>query len=159
MDKPKFVYVNYIATTPEKLWRALTSGEFTSQYFAGRRIESEWRRGSSVRMLKEDGTVDWRGEVLEVDPPKLLSYTFDVLDDPNKRDHTGKRVELSRRERPSRVRFEIEQFMDQVKLTLTHDGFEPDGKLFEGISRGWPAILSGLKSLLESGKVLFPDWK
>ena len=83
----------------------------------------------------------------------MLSYPFEVLPDQNKRDHTGKRVESDDGERPSRVPFEIEQFMGQMKLTLTPDDFEPDSKLVEGISRGWPAILSGLKSVVESGKV------
>jgi len=159
MDKPKFVYVTYIATTPEKLWTALTSAEFTARYFAGRRIQSEWRPGAPVKMFKDDGTIDWQGEVLAADPPRLLSYTFDVLEDPNRRDHKGNIVELSGRERPSRVTFEIEKFKGQVKLTLTHDDFEPGSKVLPGISEGWPAILSGLKTLLEGGTQLFPNWR
>jgi uncharacterized protein YndB with AHSA1/START domain len=148
MDKPRFVYVMYIATTPEKLWEALTSGEFTYHYWAGRRIQSDWKPGSPVQHITEDGSLDWQGLVLQADPPKLLSYTFD--------DQRG--VE-NRRERPSRVTFELVPYMGHVKLTLTHDDFEPGSKILEGISVGWPAILSGLKSLLEGGKPLFPDWR
>ena len=76
MDKPKFVYVSYIATTPEKLWQALTSGEFTRQYWGGRRIQSDWQVGSVVKHLGEDGGIDWEGKVLVSEPPRLLSYTF-----------------------------------------------------------------------------------
>ncbi|MBI3129705.1 MAG: SRPBCC family protein [Candidatus Tectomicrobia bacterium] len=146
MNKLGFVYVTYIATTPEKLWEALTSGDFTLLYYwSGRRVQSVWMPGSPVRHTKEDGSLDWQGEVLQADPPKLLSYTFDVA-------MGGE----GRRERPSRVTFEIIPFMGHVKLTLTHGGFEPGSKVLPGISRGWPAILSSLKSLLEGGKALFP---
>jgi uncharacterized protein YndB with AHSA1/START domain len=159
MDKPAFVYVTYIATTPEKLWTALTTGDFSRQYWAGRRIQSEWTPGAPVRTLKDDGTIDWQGEVLAADPPKLLSYTFEVQEDPNRRDLAGNPVAHSRRERPSRVTFEIEQFMGRVKLTLTHDEFEPGTEVLGRVSRGWPAVLSGLKSVLEGGGVLFPNWQ
>jgi uncharacterized protein YndB with AHSA1/START domain len=159
MDKPKFVYVTYIATTPERLWSALTRGDFTRQYWAGRRIQSEWRPGAPVQLVKEDGTLDLQGEVLAADPPRLLSYTFQVMADPNRRDVTGKPVDGIGRERPSRVTFEIEPFMGQVKLTLTHDEFDPGSKVLERVGQGWQVVLSGLKSVLESGAVLFPNWQ
>jgi uncharacterized protein YndB with AHSA1/START domain len=159
MDKPKFVYVTYMATTPEKLWAALTGGVFTRQYWAGRRIQSEWRPGAPVQLLKEDGTLDLQGQVLAADPPRLLSYTFEVMEDPNRRDVTGQLVDQLRRERPSRVTFEIEPFRGQVKLTLTHDDFEPNSAVLERVSQGWPVVLSGLKSVLEGGRVLFPNWQ
>ena len=158
MDKPKFVYVTYIATTPEKLWTALTGGEFTRQYWGGRRIESDWKPGSPVKLPREDGTNDWRGEVLQADPPKLLSYTFEPLPNKNRRNLEGRHVDVPP-ERPSRVTFEIVPIMGQVKLTLIHDDFEPDSKILPEISQGWPAILSSLKSLLEGDKALFPDWR
>lgn len=68
MDKPQFVYVTYIATTPEQLWDALTSEEFTQKYWGGRRIQSDWQVGSPVKPVKENGDSDWEGEVLESDP-------------------------------------------------------------------------------------------
>jgi uncharacterized protein YndB with AHSA1/START domain len=77
MNKPEFVYVSYIATTPEKLWEALTSAEFTRQYWADGSIHSDWKVGSSVKLLKADGELDWRGEILQADPPRVLAYTFD----------------------------------------------------------------------------------
>jgi uncharacterized protein YndB with AHSA1/START domain len=158
MDRPKFVYEIYIATTPERLWEALTGGEFTYQYWGGRRIQSDWKPGSPVRHVKEDGSVDWQGEVLRADPPRLLSYTFEVRPDSAKREVAGRLVDDAT-EPPSRVTFELSPFMDKVKLTLTHDDFTPGSKVLEGVSQGWPAILSSLKSLLERGEALFPEWR
>lgn len=143
MDKPGFVYVSYIATTPEKLWRALTSGEFTRLYWGGRRIQSDWRVGSPVKHIREDGGVDWEGQVLVSEPPRILSYTF--------------RMQISERhraERPSRVTFELQPAGSVVKLVLTHDDFEGTGATSETTRHGWPAILSSLKSLLETGNPL-----
>lgn len=157
-DRPSFVYVTYIATTPEKLWEALTSGDFTYHYWGGRRIQSDWKVGSPVRHIKEDGGLDWQGEVLRAEPPKVLSYTFEVMMDDTKRDVGGNPVDDSG-EKPSRVTFEITPFMGHVKLTVTHDQFEPGSKVLAGVSQGWPAILSGLKSLLETGKPMFPEWR
>ncbi len=74
MGKPKFVYVTYINTTPEKLWSALTSGEFTEQYWFGSRIQSEWKVGSPLKIATGVAGKDWLGEVLQCEPPGLLSY-------------------------------------------------------------------------------------
>jgi uncharacterized protein YndB with AHSA1/START domain len=143
MDKSKFVYVTYIATTPEKLWAALTSAEFTQKYWGGRRIQSDWNLGSPVRHVREDGGIDWEGEVLQAERPRLLSYTF--------------HMEIShkhRGERPSRVTFVLEPIGSVVKLTLTHEEFESESATFETTRHGWPAIMSSLKSLLETGRPL-----
>jgi uncharacterized protein YndB with AHSA1/START domain len=143
MDKPKFVYITYIATTPEKLWEALTDGQFTRRYWGGRLIQSDWNVGSPVKHVKEDGGVDWRGEVLQSQWPRLLSYSF--------------RMEISeahRGERPSRVTFELQPMGSVVKLTLTHEDFESDSATFETTRHGWPAIMSSLKSLVETGSPL-----
>ncbi len=142
MTKPSFIYVTYIMTTPEKLWQALTDGAFTQRYWFGRRIESDWKVGGRVTLWHE-GKVSDSGEVLECKPPRRLSYSFRV-----------EFVEELRREPPSRVTFELEKLGDQVKLTLTHDQFAPGSKVLEGISAGWPMILSSLKSLLETGNPL-----
>jgi uncharacterized protein YndB with AHSA1/START domain len=143
MDKPRFVYVTYIATTPERLWEALTNGDFTKRYWGGLQVESAWTVGASVRHLRPDGGVGLQGEVLECDPPRLLVYTFQM-----------QISEERRRERPSRLRFEIEPIRDVVKLTLTHDEFESGSAAFQDTSHGWPAIMSSLKSLLERGEPL-----
>jgi uncharacterized protein YndB with AHSA1/START domain len=136
-DGPTFVYVNYIRTTPETLWRALTDGAFTRQYWFATRVESDWRPGSRVTFWRNDAISD-SGEVLECTPHRRLSYTWRVEFD-----------EVLRREKPSRVTFELEPMGSVVKLTLTHDQIEPGSKVYEGISSGWPTILASLKSLLE----------
>ena len=143
MDKPKLVYVIYIATTPEKLWEALTDGEFTRRYWGGRRIQSDWSVGSAVKHLREDGGIDWLGTILKSDRPRLLSYTFHM-----------QITEQHRGDPPSRVTFELQPMGTVVKLTLTHDDFETKRATFETTRHGWPAILSSLKSLLETGKPL-----
>ena len=97
MDKPPFVYVTYIQTSPERLWEALTDGAFTQRYWGGRRIQSNWNVGSPVRHVREDGGIDWQGEVLQSERPRLLSYTF------------GMQIsERHRGEKPSRVTFELQ---------------------------------------------------
>jgi uncharacterized protein YndB with AHSA1/START domain len=141
MNKPEFVHVSYIDTTAEKLWTALTSGDFTEQYWGGRRITSDWTVGAPVRHLQADGVAEWEGEVLQCDPPRLLSYTFVWPGGPK-----------------TRVTFEIQPTPTVVRLVVTHEGFEGYRKGLEGISFGWPAILSSLKSLLETGKPLDLNW-
>jgi uncharacterized protein YndB with AHSA1/START domain len=142
MSKPEFVYITYIETTPEKLWEALTSGEFTKRYWWGTSVVSDWKVGSPFKLVMNSQTTD-DGEVLEVDPPRRLCYTFRNLMD-----------ERAKREKPSRVTFVLEPHGKLVKLTLTHEGFAADSVMLDGISKGWPAILSSLKSMLESGAAL-----
>jgi uncharacterized protein YndB with AHSA1/START domain len=142
VPKPEFVYVTYIKTTPEKLWDALTSSEFSKRYWFDTELRSDWRVGSSFALVMNRTTTDV-GEILEADRPRRLSYTFrHVLDD-----------DLAA-EPATKVVFTLEPHGDLVKLTLTHEGFADGSKLLDGISRGWPAILSNLKSLLESGQAL-----
>jgi uncharacterized protein YndB with AHSA1/START domain len=143
MGKPEFVYITYIATTPEKLWAALTSGDFTRRYWYDRRIESEWKVGAPVRFY--DGgsnTVTDSGKVLEYEPPTRLAYSF--------------RPEMSAEFAAlgfSRVTFTLEAFEGVVKLMLVHDEL-PDEETATGFREGWSPILSSLKSLLETGKPL-----
>ena len=146
MSKPTFVYVIYIAATPEQVWHALTDSETSARYWFGNRVESDWTVGSSFTVKRGDATTSDMGKVLEYDPPRRLSYTFHPTKDDVKH------------ERPSRVCFELEQQKDQVKLTVVHDDFEPGSKVFASISNGWPLVLSSLKSLLESGRVLRALW-
>ena len=142
MSKPEFVYVTYIETTPEKLWEALTSSEFSRRYWFGTELRSDWKVGSSLALVMNGTTTD-TGKILESDRPRRLSYTFKHEAD-----------EALRNEPPSKVVFNIEPHGKLVKLTLTHEGFAEGSKLLDGISKGWPAILSSLKSLLESGTAL-----
>ena len=142
MPKPEFVYVTYIETTPEKLWEALTSSEFSRRYWWDTNVVSEWKVGSPFSLVMNGTTTDV-GEVLEVDRPRRLSYTFHhVLS------------EAARKERPTKVVFDLEQHGKLVKLTLTHEDFEPGSVILDPISKGWPAIMSSLKSMLESGQAL-----
>ena len=142
MPKPEFVYVTYIETTPEKLWQALTDGNFTERYWFGARLRSDWKVGSSFEMVRSDGTVSDAGKIVEVDPPRRLAYTFVNLSDKYKNEF------------PALATFELEPYGKLVKLTLTHEGFAGGSKFYAGISKGWPAILSSLKSLLETGQPL-----
>ncbi|MCA6109983.1 SRPBCC family protein [Bradyrhizobium cenepequi] len=141
MSKPEFVYVTYIETTPEKLWEALTNSEFTKQYWFNTEVKSDWKVGSPFALVMNGITTDV-GEILEADRPRRLAYTFKHQLD-----------EELRKEPPTKVVFTIEPHGNLTKLTVTHEGFVEGSKLFDGISKGWPAILSGLKTLLETGKV------
>jgi len=142
VPKPEFVYVTYIKTTPEKLWEALTNSEFTRQYWFDTEVRSDWKVGSPLALVMGGKTTD-TGKILEADRPRRLAYTFrHELD------------EEMRKEGATKVVFTIEPYGDLVKLTVTHEGFGPGSRLLGAISRGWPAILSGLKSLLETGKAV-----
>jgi uncharacterized protein YndB with AHSA1/START domain len=142
MSKPEFVYVTYIETTPEKLWEALTSSEFSRRYWFGTELKTDWKVGSPFALIM-DGTTTDTGKILEVDRPRRLSYTFKhEIDD------------RMRNEQATKVVFHLEPHGKLVKLTLTHEGFAEGSKLLDGISKGWPAILSSLKSLLETGTAL-----
>ncbi len=144
MSTQQFVYAIYIATTPTQLWEALTNGDSTYQYWAGKRIQSDWQVGATVKHVKEDGTSDWEGEILHCEPPRLLTYTFHP---------PGLQPE-----NPSQVQFTLEENGSTVKLTLTHDQVEE--RIFKIVSLGWTAILSSLKSFLETGNPLvFAAWK
>ena len=142
MPKPEFIYTTYIETTPEKLWHALTDGDFTQRYWFRARLKSDWKVGSSFEMVRSNGTVSDAGKVVECDPPRRLAYTFINLSDTYKNEF------------PALATFVLEPYGKLVKLTLTHEGFAEGSWLLGAVSNGWPAILSGLKTLLESGAEL-----
>ena len=142
MDKPNFVYVTYIRSTREKVWRALTDGAVTPEYWFGHRIESDWAVGGALRFYDDTGKLVHDDIVLAFDPPGLLSYSWHPL-----RHGFDK-------ESPSRVTFTLEQAGPQVKLTMTHDQFPPDSVVLQAVAKGWPGVLSSLKSLLETGEGL-----
>jgi uncharacterized protein YndB with AHSA1/START domain len=142
MSKPEFVYITYIETTPEKLFQALTDSAFTKRYWFGTELRTDWRIGSPVEVVM-DGQVTDTGKILEFDPPKRISYSFH---------HEAN--EVLRKEKPSRATFELEPYGTLTKLTLIHDEFADDSLMLGAIAKGWPAILAGLKSLLETGKPL-----
>jgi uncharacterized protein YndB with AHSA1/START domain len=141
MEKPKLVYTTYIRTTPKKLWAAITKPEFTRQYWAGAKNVSDWKKGSKWQHVFEDepDPVAIVGKVLESIPPKRLVLTWADPDIPGDK---------------SRVTFEIEPIEDMVCLTVTHDKFKAGSDMVRKVSRGWPRVLSSMKSFLETGKGL-----
>ena len=142
--KPKTVYVTYIASTPEKVWEALTSADFTRQYFFGRSIEIEPEVGGAFILRMPDGRVDVKGRVAEWSPPRRLAVTWTVDWIPEMR---GLPECL--------VSYDIEPAGETVKLTLTEAySWDVPEALLTGGRSGWPAILSSLKSVLETEKPL-----
>ncbi len=140
MNTNTFVYSTYINTTPEKLWESLTTSEFTQQYWGGMKIESDWKAGSPVTLYMPWGGKlnELNGTVLLSDPPNILSYTG--IGGPE-----------------SAVTFEIKKMSEkEVRLNITHEGFSDKAKT--SISEGWFAIMSSLKTLLETGAALDHSW-
>jgi uncharacterized protein YndB with AHSA1/START domain len=139
------VYTVFIKATPEQIWDAITKPEFTAKYFYGSQVDSTLERGTPFRGWSPDRTQLWAdGEVLDSDPPRRLSYTWRALYD-----------EETATEEPSRVSWEIEpQEGGVTKLTVVHDQLERAPKTAENVAGGWMYILSGLKTLLETGEPL-----
>jgi uncharacterized protein YndB with AHSA1/START domain len=137
------VFEIYIRATPERIWEAITDPDLRSKYNFGARVMSDWTPGSRLEMSARDGTVPLgEGEVLEVDPPRRLVQTMRALwSDDVKREGT------------SRVTWEIEPISDDSsRLTVTHDQLREGAN--DELYGGWPMILSGLKTLLETGELL-----
>src|ERR1700761_8097708 len=142
--KPTTVYTIYIAATPEQVWQALTSAEFSRQYFFGNAVEVELKVGGAFIVRAPDGSLHIGGAVFECDPPRKLTVTFNV-NWPTLIEKLG----------PTLVSYEIEPSGEAVRLTMTESHDRPiDDDILSGGRQGWPAILSGLKSLLETGVAL-----
>ncbi|MGH2455727.1 MAG: ArsR/SmtB family transcription factor [Candidatus Limnocylindria bacterium] len=139
MTAPKHVYEVYIRTTPEALWAALTDPAITQRYYYGSRVTSDWAPGSPVTYLNPDGSTAIEGQVVELDPPHRLVHTFHFP---------------AHDERPSRVTFEITPMGEVCRLCLVHDQFEGETETYRGVAMGWNPVLSGLKTLLETGEPL-----
>ncbi|MGH3118654.1 MAG: ArsR/SmtB family transcription factor [Micromonosporaceae bacterium] len=154
-DNPRFVYTTYINTTPERLWQALTDPAFTRRYW-GVSFDTDWKAGSEM-VWEEHGakTADPGQVVLESEPCRRLSYAWHTFTPEwakavNVSDEVLAKIAAEPR---SKVTFDIEPVGEKVKLTVTHDGFEPGSTVVEMISQGWPHLLSELKTLLETGDV------
>jgi uncharacterized protein YndB with AHSA1/START domain len=143
MTKSSFIYVTFIRTTPEKLWAALTTSEFISQYWFGMNIESDWKVGSPWKLIYPDGRIADTGEILEFDPPRRLVLKW----------RNEFRPEL-KAEGYARCSMELEALDNAVKLTINHTIERADSRFIEAVSGGWPRILSNLKSLLETGEIV-----
>jgi DNA-binding transcriptional ArsR family regulator/uncharacterized protein YndB with AHSA1/START domain len=146
IGKPTFVYVTYIQSTPERVWQALTDAKLSAEYWGHSNI-SDWTVGSRWEHQRTDGSgiADVIGTVLEAEPPRRLVITCDGPDE--------------QRDPPSRVIFEIEPYEQIIRLTVTHEDIADEAN-YEAVSKGWPAVLANLKSLLETGHALpQPPWE
>jgi len=141
-DKAQFVYVTYISSTPEKVFDALIAPEMTRKYWAHLNV-SDWKIGSPWKHENaENGNTDLVGKVLESDRPKrlVISWAF-----PADKDNPAKYT---------KVTFLLEPGTNAVRLTVTHEDLEPGSDMDRGIRRGWPVVLSNLKTLLETGSAM-----
>lgn len=143
MGNDRFVYVIFIRSTRERVWDALIKPEFTRQYWGGTWQDSEWKVGADWKIMVPDGRVADTGKVVEFDPPRRLKVTWSHRLDP----------EMAA-EGESRASYDLDQQGSMVKLTVTHEIDKKDSVLIRKVSGGWPAILSSLKSLLETGESL-----
>ena len=151
-DKSTFVYVTYISSTPEKVFDALMAPEMTRKYWARLNV-SDWKVGSPWRHENpEGGTTDIQGKVIENDRPKRLVISWAW---PADKDNAAKQT---------KVTFLLEPGPKVVRLTVTHEDLEPGSDMDKGIRRGWPLVLSNLKTLMETAnamdtKEMFAFWK
>lgn len=142
MTSPEFVYTTYIRSTPEKVWQAITTPVFTRQYWKHEN-QSDWKKGSDWKHASADGqTIRIVGKVLESNPPHRLVLSW--AEPENKADE-------------SRVTFEIEAIGEMTRLHVVHGDFKTGSDMVGKVSKGWPLVLSNLKSLLETGKA-FDIW-
>jgi uncharacterized protein YndB with AHSA1/START domain len=144
-DRPTFVYTTYIATTPARVWEALTRPELIRRYWFGMTQESTWKRGDSWKMVRSDQTVCDAGEVVESKKPKRLVLRW-----------RHEWLPALRAEGFSTCTYDIEKVGKVVRLTITHRMQKPvrDSKFIGAVGGGWPQILSSLKSFLETGEPL-----
>ena len=143
MGSDQFVYVTYIASTPEKVWKALIEGDLTRKYWGHENV-SDWKKGSRWQHVSADDRREVKvvGEVLETVPNKRLVLSW------------AEPAEATDRKRHTRVAMEIEPVGKMVRLTVTHDEFAPGSEMRRKIAEGWPRVLSSLKSMLETGQPL-----
>ena len=153
MGRPEFVYTTYISTTPERLWQGLTAPEFTRRYW-GLAFESDWQAGSPMAYELSTGVTvtDPAQVVLEADRYRRLAYTWHTFTPEWARAYDVDDATLAAfaAEPRSRVTFDIEDLGGMVKLTVTHDGFDPGSQVLANVAQGWPKVLAGLKTMLEA---------
>jgi uncharacterized protein YndB with AHSA1/START domain len=141
-NRSSFVYVTVIRTTPDELWEALTDAKLIRRYWFDAIVECSWKKGSSWRKARGDGSLTDSGEILEIDPPRRLVIRWQ-----------GEWKPEFKAEGPSRCTLALEPMDGAVKLTSTHEIERPESKFIAALSEGWPLVLSNLKSLLETGEV------
>ena len=143
MEKSTFVYVTYIRTTPEKLWKKLTETGVAREFFWATALDAEWKVGAPWKIVGADGEVKDSGEIVEIDPPRRLVLKW----------RNEFKPEL-KAEGDSRMTYELEPKGEMVKLSVLHEMDMGQSKFIQQVSSGWPIILSSLKSLLETGESL-----
>ena len=146
MNTPDYQYVTVIAASPEQVWEGLTTAEFTRQYWHSSRVSSDWNRGSEIVFLVDGDNGDevgCRGEILVAERPRELSYTWSFPRNPAVADET-----------PSRVTFLLASLGDHTQLTITHDKFPDHSLMYDYVKDGWPLVIAGLKTLLETGRAV-----
>jgi uncharacterized protein YndB with AHSA1/START domain/DNA-binding transcriptional ArsR family regulator len=139
---PRHVYEIFIKTTPERLWRAITDPADTQLYFFGTTVQSDWKLGSRLDYMEGD-QLSIHGKIVEIEPPYRLVHSFETDYDPEQAS-----------DKPTRVTWTIEKMGEACRLTLVHDEFEGETKTYREVEHGWSQILSGLKTLLETGQPL-----
>jgi uncharacterized protein YndB with AHSA1/START domain len=137
MGQRGFVYQTVINATPERVWQALTTPEFTRSYWFGRKVESTWELGADVTITTPEGVVEMRGRVLEFEVGKRLSYSW-------------KSSDAGISDEPTIVVFELTAMGPLVKLSVLHDFDEAAATALQA-ANGWTFIVCGLKTLLETG--------
>jgi uncharacterized protein YndB with AHSA1/START domain len=149
MTGSSFVYVTYVRAAPERVFDALTKPEFTTRYWAGTTQKSAWTNGAALGVYTPDGRLWDSGEVLEIDYPRKLSMRW-----------LNEGFADMKAEGPTFITYELESQGSVTKLTLTQTSAAPDSKVIGAMSQGWPAVLAGLKSLLETGEPIaeFATW-
>ena len=142
-EKTSFLYVTYIHSTPDKVFEAITRPDLARRYWGHENV-SDWQPGSRWEHIRANDlrTVELVGKVVEASPPKRLVMTW-----------TNASQEADP-ESYSRVTFDIEEYEDMVRLTVAHDELEAGGGMAKGVTKGWPLVLSSLKSFLETGRGL-----
>jgi uncharacterized protein YndB with AHSA1/START domain/DNA-binding transcriptional ArsR family regulator len=142
---PSFVSSVFIKASPETVWRAITESDMTIRYYYGSRIDTNWQPSSPYQMTR-DGALQIEGVIVEADPPRRLVQTFHAVWD-----------EAVKADPPSRVTWELADAMPGVtRVTIVHEQLGAGSATLEQVSGGWPFILSGLKTVLETGEVLAP---
>ena len=142
-DTTSFVYVTYIAATPQKVFDAIIKPEIAGQYWGHENV-SDWTPGAPWQHIRvgEERTLQLVGEVVEITPPSRLVVTW------------ANASQAADPDAYSRVTFEVEPYDDMVRLTVSHDDLIAGSGMATGVSKGWPIVLSSLKSFLETGRGL-----
>lgn len=142
-EKTSFIYVTYIAAPADKVFEAIIKPEIASRYWGHENV-SDWQAGSTWQHVRAstERTVELVGKVVEIVPPRRLVITW------------GAASQADQPDSHSRVSFDIEPYEDMVKLTVTHDQLEAGSGMDTGIRKGWPVVLSSMKSFLETGRAL-----